>query len=1337
MANYPQPPYGLPFHVPGTPQQLQHPVPAGQLNTQGSGPRQTPAAEGFLYNGSLAGFNMQSHAQNAQQPPYQYWPPQTYQTQNAYAAVPFPPPFIGQNGIPIPPPPPNYYPSLPQAQPPVQNAPASAPPMFPTLPAHLAPTPVQMKPVINERIAEVAESDKEDGEVSDGDRMSQSPATNGRIHPPPPRSVPQMSQDISMAEDSVGRNQLLSTLISSTQSRDQASAGPVGVNQQLAQVNESDVLEQKREEARKFIKLLHENNIGYASLAKEGLDAPLLSALYRQLNLPFSQEFPSVKDTGGPIGIASSAPNGYSTSTEVNKANGQATVTKSTTALKTTVASSAPAKSAPSPIDRKDYIARLQAAKMGKQPVVAKVTSLQQTPPASEPTASEPTATTMTPQAAHAAGIPKLQGKTLPKDPLQGDERARKTELIRQKLEAMKAKQPAANSTSSQLSKSSSSSLTPKATSFSSPARKVEQAQLGSSTPVQTSPGPRSLHNPSPRVPMFTGIPGLFMNSSSPASNTTQPQPLHNTPVANASETTVSLSRRKRPVASDFDEIPTPRGVGPTYTRPLGQSPHEHDNEAMIIEVSDDESGSSDMDIDDDQAAPKSTAIPSPLTSSRNGPHMLRNLPPLSDFPSRSTSVRPASVVSTPPAVQTPASLAHKDELSKKERDIAILKQKIEALNQRKLAAEARKKDTAMSSPAPQNAETSTVPKPSLSQVSLGSLPPALAASVKVNDPSEPDNPLANPNSANLALSIDWKKQRRAEIESGLPSLEAGLASNKARMAQLLKEMEELEANNRKVLQDKEKLIQELESLGVDTEGMPHAELQAKKDEIDQQNIIQSALQANELNPLDESQSQPFEPSSSSQINGAATQSSTPPELSATQPNGEAELSGNTTSKASEVKLLPNRNGPLEAAFTFDLPQDATHSPLSKTLHAESPVSEDMVMSESESQRVEGADLVAKVEGEAPVEEQEHHASQLASGLSSAGLKTLVDIASPLDDSEDFYSPEPPIIPAANNQPGQIQLVQDPTNDTAILSEEGEAEMSESPSIQDEEEYEPAEPLIPDPANAERENYEVEISSSPASSLSSSPMSSSEEEGEYEPPDLDQELPNLNGDATDQATAANFDLPGDNDDNDAMDITTSSDGESDPAQRNSLQNKSISYNGVGSSAIADDLAPELPSLLLPDQRTSMAEATSTSDDPAEPARFVPYESALRMFKSYRYHPSYSQDVAGGFLSMTYSHQIDKDKPLCQFEAVGGTCNDPHCDGQHFRDMSISGDKILVQLGTANPGKTPEEKQRWNDGLRLVLKELRQRNIKDPNVVAEEIAKYRRQFLHDDTRVVNF
>lgn len=69
-------------------------------------------------------------------------------------------------------------------------------------------------------------------------------------------------------------------------------------------------------------------------------------------------------------------------------------------------------------------------------------------------------------------------------------------------------------------------------------------------------------------------------------------------------------------------------------------------------------------------------------------------------------------------------------------------------------------------------------------------------------------------------------------------------------------------------------------------------------------------------------------------------------------------------------------------------------------------------------------------------------------------------------------------------------------------------------------------------------------------------------------------------------------------------------------------------------------------------------------------------------------------------------------------------------------MEGTGEKLLVQLGTANPGKTPAERQQWNDGLRNVLKDLRTKNSKDPNVIAMEIANYRRAFLNDKTRVIN-
>lgn len=79
-----------------------------------------------------------------------------------------------------------------------------------------------------------------------------------------------------------------------------------------------------------------------------------------------------------------------------------------------------------------------------------------------------------------------------------------------------------------------------------------------------------------------------------------------------------------------------------------------------------------------------------------------------------------------------------------------------------------------------------------------------------------------------------------------------------------------------------------------------------------------------------------------------------------------------------------------------------------------------------------------------------------------------------------------------------------------------------------------------------------------------------------------------------------------------------------------------------------------------------------------------------------------------------------------------------CNPSFVRRLTLLGigEKLLVQLGTANPGKSPEEKQQWNDGLRGVLHDLRKRRIKDPGGIAAEITKYRRQFLNDDTRVVN-
>lgn len=73
---------------------------------------------------------------------------------------------------------------------------------------------------------------------------------------------------------------------------------------------------------------------------------------------------------------------------------------------------------------------------------------------------------------------------------------------------------------------------------------------------------------------------------------------------------------------------------------------------------------------------------------------------------------------------------------------------------------------------------------------------------------------------------------------------------------------------------------------------------------------------------------------------------------------------------------------------------------------------------------------------------------------------------------------------------------------------------------------------------------------------------------------------------------------------------------------------------------------------------------------------------------------------------------------------------------NYYTTNVADDLILVQLGTKNPGQTEDERKKWTEGLKEVVKVLRQRGVNDPELVAKEIANYRRQFLGDETRVLN-
>ncbi|KAH8711999.1 hypothetical protein GQ44DRAFT_776339 [Phaeosphaeriaceae sp. PMI808] len=1178
--NYSQPYYGgAPFHypprhlhqpppphtpsdIPGTPQDMQHPPPMNPFYLPGLQHAPSPSAN-----------NQAAYTQNNQQPlfPSAAWPPpdpNAWFTLMQTAAV---------NGQP-PPPLPGFV--FPQPFPPTPSRLPTVPPGFP--PTSSDPT---VPLPLGKRKQEVMGSDREEGEVSDGEVA---PRVNGRSHPEPPRSVPQVKRVSPPVEEAYNPDQPAAGQLAMKESRRKTS-------QQAAMPTVVDTVQENRDQAKQFIKLLHSHNIGYRTLAKESLDLEQLRGLYQSLNLP-SEPAP-ILPPRPPIEALENRQQASSGGAIQPVLSSHEKQQKPAPTIKTSINAGPSPTSAPSPVDRKDYIARLQAAKLAKQSAAAKPSL----PPKMPVTAVPPT------HVAPAANTPQPAVTPTVKPPVTDEQRARTTELIKQRLEAIKAKKqmaPAVNGT------------TP--------------AQWPTEQAAQPSPNGTTTPSDQPHLSAFPGIPGLFMN----------PPPVFDT---SAPKTTPSIPQ-KRPAPSDT-EFSTPRGSVTPYTRPLGDSPRAYHEESMIIQVSDDESNGSEMDIDEEQTHSKPAIVSQSTNAQRQGHGTL------SDFPSRPLSAFPGSSAVSTPGPQTPATQIREKELKRKEDELAAMK-----LTLKRKLAEKREKDKALAAAA-------------------ASSPHSLSAqSMPVESGSTLSSVLRDANE----LISDVKRRRREEIQSKLPSFDAELAINTSKMAQLMKDMEELRAQNLKITEDKERLTRELENLGVDTEGMSHAEMRAKKEEIQHEMVPEyEKIHGGEIIALD--------PVHSPITNQEASETEEAPRV--------AKLP-NVSQIPEQHAILPGLgNGAQRKVEEVTAPSKAT------TIDEDS--------------RVVGASVIANSAAAAP------HAP---------GFTT------PLDE-DDFYSPAPPVgVNGSNTVELEDKLqTQAMTQATSPLSEEVEMSLA---SEDEEEEYVPEEPMITADPPTQKAHF-------PEAKATSSVMTddvSTEDEEAYEPPDIEEEIPNTQlEDGYSEADVATNQLEvGD----EAMDIASSSsddsDSDSDSDMSSQAGNVEITpaHRAIQQQPnIPNDLAQEVQPgpELLPGPEPEPEPATHKEE---EVPKFTPYESPLRIFKSYRYHPNFAADVPGGFLSNTYSHQIDAEKPMCQYETAGGTCNDPDCVYQHFNSTGITGETLLVQLGTANPGKTPEEKQQWNDGLRGVLKELRKKSIKDPNGIAAEIAKYRRQFLDDDTRVVN-
>ncbi|KAF2272346.1 uncharacterized protein EI97DRAFT_211340 [Westerdykella ornata] len=1114
MANsrYSQPPYSQWFPPPGVPLT----PPAAPPNQQSGLQHQFPSG--------LPGLNFQAYSQNMQQSHYAPWPAPPAPQLSPFPAV-FPPPFPASAGFPIPPPPV-----------PASTIPYAAPPA-PSAPPHQTEAPradasawdPQSSMSLNDRVAAIADSDKEEGELSDADDAS----ARARRVVELPRSVPETSiNNFGSVAKSVGRGVMASSNTQNGYGR--------GLPNDLCT---------KREEAKRFVSILQENKIEYTQLTREGLDVELLRQLYDDLGLPIQAE-PSAAElatvnppTTPNLPVEPSSHLISSVPTE----QGPGESVKPAPAITTNAPQILPVKATKSPADRQEYIARLQALKSTKQSNAGKTTPVLSSPveeghapadpqsntsrlPVSKAAqVTAPTTAVSLPSSSNAKDQPqvmkKVAGTSTPKSEA---EKARQTELIKQRLEMMRAqgKLPPSNPP------------TPQGT----------DATGGNAPAKPSSTVPAALNAPIARdssAAAAATLPGLFMNS--PAFSKVG-QPTGTAQVAAVPG--IKSSARKRPVASDFDnEHRSPPHPGPPYTRPLGQSPHEHHHESMVIPISDTESDGSDMELDDDHTGAQPASQSIQPHAARNG---IRTV-----LPNGGSSGKQSAVL-TPPASRTPAE-ATSEEILKREQAILKLKAKIAALSSKKKTAQA-KKDSLVALSAAESSGIET--KSSHNGNATSHAEPSQLVGVAIAAPEQqavvPDTVIpAVTGGANR--STEWTKQRRIEIQSALRTLDSDLEVDNTRLAQLEKQIAELRSKRDREKRDREKLLEELESFGIDTDGMADEELQARKAETGGEKEVQPAAQSR--------------PSSST--------------LTEVVPVTEVVASGEVQGRSPQEAIRT----PAESVSPGISP--TSNVPGSLPLQADSRIKEDVAMDDAESTL--GASPAVEITAS-----QDHVSQGRVAPLTVEVATDQIEPATSIDE-EDFYSPEPAVHPVTTPTMS-TQHEFDSRSSAKSPSSEGEMEMSEAPEGE-EEEYEPEQTMKAE-AVATSAN-EVPKSMGPGVlPHATSTLPPTEDEGEvYEPalspaPADDSSNGRLEAragaaDAVDGKTrdihppldtSETTGQEAETDDHDGMDLSTSSDESDDPStSRKKVHRGSISHTyGRGSDiAVADDLAPELQSQGLP------------------------------------------------------------------------------------------------------------------------------------------------------------
>ena len=375
------------------------------------------------------------------------------------------------------------------------------------------------------------------------------------------------------------------------------------------------------------------HNIRYHELVAEGIDPAILKRLYEEVGIKITaSQGEKTTQAANVSGKLFGAPTASPRQVEVaapgkNKKHTPTTVQ--------TIASPASQSDDSKPMERKELIARMLAAKAAK---------------ASE----SKVALTETQTPANATRTPSSNGTSGKENGVPMRERNKaQTELARQRIEELKRQALLKRQQQAQQPTQSDKSA------------KVDQLAVLSEPTAAAVQHPLPVRPPVPLPTEAAGIPGLFMTGSQQDSGMLSPA--ETTPAIVVDSTPVSrATQRKRPRAADFDE---PAAIPKRHSgRTVG---HPGPAEKLIIDISDDESlyGDDEGDNMDVDSSPEQGATHM-VTLETTGP-------PLQKYSSTRAST------STPQGSFRPGD---QDHIRKRESEIEAMRRKIAELEQKRKA---------------------------------------------------------------------------------------------------------------------------------------------------------------------------------------------------------------------------------------------------------------------------------------------------------------------------------------------------------------------------------------------------------------------------------------------------------------------------------------------------------------------------------------------------------------------------------------------------------------------------------------------------------------------------